>query len=658
MNNDSVAEQGRIQREHEVNMSLTTMSEMMFKGSMRKSEMRKEMIDKLNEVVDGLTECVKSANTIEELNAGLETKEIERYFDEHTKGVCRKYEDEFDHSKEEYEIQKAKRIWMIIFECVKGTVRDNWSMLKEREYRPRYENEARELTLLRRSNHEAMETGTEHGTDIQKECRACRDKVEDIITRSLRTKVLQENLSEKDRQITYVTRREDATRFQLRLMLTLTRKTTDLKTEEAVEDHLRGQKHLIYREVARIIRGTFNETDTNQLYLEICKLAVCQWKLQREVLLELMTGGDHSTSQEVEHSTSRDGSTLAGNQEPDTSMSCDGSHNHAHQKDEEVLPERTPDCESSSLLINYTIDRLFLDRPQGVSNHDDQICGVTTWNRMKRDSKIRSLLNKTEVTVRIIFNTRLNGDLRWMWYKLQGSVIMLNKLQGNLQAGSTSLKGNTLEELSFIRSESSINIQGREVGQDRESVMISRSINEQMLDVMSDDEETLPPGALTRKEHFRLVLDAMSDNEQESRNGRSSTSEPSQEDDQRERRMMLQDLKTLTEEQAVTTNLIKVTAASMKCWFTVMEDSMTLLMEQHEKTSRLIKSITNITNQVIINDVKETVKMTKGNDNIKQAIGKCKACKVDFLGPTCARDTSKTYYKKCSACYQPKPRRK
>ena len=86
MNNDSVAEPGRIQREHEVNMSLTTMSEMMFKGSMRKSEMRTEMIDKLNEVVDGLTECVKSANTTEELNAGLETKEIKRYFDENTKG--------------------------------------------------------------------------------------------------------------------------------------------------------------------------------------------------------------------------------------------------------------------------------------------------------------------------------------------------------------------------------------------------------------------------------------------------------------------------------------------------------------------------------------------------------------------------------------------
>ena len=100
MNNESVAEQGRIQREREVNMLLTTMSKMMFIGSTQQSEMRTKMIDQLNEVVDGLTECVKSANTTEELNAGLETKEIKRYFDEHTKGVCRKYEDEFDNSKE------------------------------------------------------------------------------------------------------------------------------------------------------------------------------------------------------------------------------------------------------------------------------------------------------------------------------------------------------------------------------------------------------------------------------------------------------------------------------------------------------------------------------------------------------------------------------
>ena len=118
------------------------------------------------------------------MNAGLETKEIKRYFDENTKGLCRKYEDEFDNSEEEYELQKAKWIWMNIFECVKGTVRDNWSMLKEREDRSRHENEARELTPLRRStmveklvknesNHEVMETGTEHGTDIQKECRTC-----------------------------------------------------------------------------------------------------------------------------------------------------------------------------------------------------------------------------------------------------------------------------------------------------------------------------------------------------------------------------------------------------------------------------------------------------------------------------------------------------
>jgi hypothetical protein len=65
MNNESVAEQGRLQREHEVNMLLTTMSKMMFIGSTRQSEMRTTMIDQLTEAVDGLTECVKSANTTE-----------------------------------------------------------------------------------------------------------------------------------------------------------------------------------------------------------------------------------------------------------------------------------------------------------------------------------------------------------------------------------------------------------------------------------------------------------------------------------------------------------------------------------------------------------------------------------------------------------------
>jgi hypothetical protein len=39
--------------------------------------------------------------------------------------------------------------------------------------------------------------------------------------------------------------------------------------------------------------------------------------------------------------------------------------------------------------------------------------------KMKRDSKVLTL-DAVENAVRIIFKTRLNGDLRWMWNKLQG----------------------------------------------------------------------------------------------------------------------------------------------------------------------------------------------------------------------------------------------
>ena len=91
-----------------------------------------DMINQLNEVFEGLNECTKSANTMKEVNAMLESGEIKMYFDEKTKEIGNKLEDEFDTSEEEYDLQKAKWIGMQIFECVKGMVLDNWFMLKER----------------------------------------------------------------------------------------------------------------------------------------------------------------------------------------------------------------------------------------------------------------------------------------------------------------------------------------------------------------------------------------------------------------------------------------------------------------------------------------------------------------------------------------------
>ena len=76
---------------------------------------------------------------------------------------------------------------------------------------------------------------------------------------------MKEHMTETTRQTTYVNHPEDAVRFQQRMMMALTRKTSGLRTEEAVDDMLREQKHFIYLNVARMIQGTLNGQDTNQL---------------------------------------------------------------------------------------------------------------------------------------------------------------------------------------------------------------------------------------------------------------------------------------------------------------------------------------------------------------------------------------------------------
>jgi hypothetical protein len=107
---------------------------------------------------------------------------------------------------------------------------------------------------------------TEHGTDLQKECRENRDKIEDITRKLLKGKIMKEHLTEIARQTTYVNHLEDAARFQQRIMMTITRKTSGLRTEEAVNEILRDQKQFIYLNVARMILGTLNGQDTNRLY--------------------------------------------------------------------------------------------------------------------------------------------------------------------------------------------------------------------------------------------------------------------------------------------------------------------------------------------------------------------------------------------------------
>ena len=56
------------------------------------------------------------------------------------------------------------------------------------------------------------------------------------------------------------------------------------------------QKQFIYLNAAKMIQGTSNGQDTNRVYIEVCKLAVCQWKLQMKVFREMNEEQRHDTN--------------------------------------------------------------------------------------------------------------------------------------------------------------------------------------------------------------------------------------------------------------------------------------------------------------------------------------------------------------------------
>jgi hypothetical protein len=81
-----------------------------------------ETINQLQEVVDGLNESTKTANTIEDVNAALEAGDTKAFFDEKTNRFGIKHDGAFDNQEEKDNMKKASSIVTKIFECVKGMV--------------------------------------------------------------------------------------------------------------------------------------------------------------------------------------------------------------------------------------------------------------------------------------------------------------------------------------------------------------------------------------------------------------------------------------------------------------------------------------------------------------------------------------------------------
>ena len=124
----------------------------------------------------------------------------------------------------------------------------------------------------------------EMGTNLENECRESKDKIENIIKDLLKDKAMKGQLTDTARQTAYVNSLEDATRFQQRMMMTVNRQISGLRTEEEVIKSLLEQKTIqfINANTAKMIKDNSSEQDNNRLkeaifgrlYREVCKLAM------------------------------------------------------------------------------------------------------------------------------------------------------------------------------------------------------------------------------------------------------------------------------------------------------------------------------------------------------------------------------------------------
>jgi hypothetical protein len=273
-------------------------------SSERKEEWIENVLNQVQGVTEQLKEMIKTANSIEEVHAALSSGETREFFDERTNRFNIKQDGELDNQENRENCEEASSMVNKQFECVKGMVQDNWIMQRDEEDRAKQaglNRPRRNVGSISKggSSTNSTEKGyqqTDLGMNLKKKCWESRDKIENIARELLKGKVMKEQLTETARQTAYINHLEDAARFQQKIMMTITRQTSGLRTEEAVNESLREQKQFIYLNAAKMIKGNSNGQDTNRLYIEVCKLAVCQWKLQMKVFREMNEERRHNTN--------------------------------------------------------------------------------------------------------------------------------------------------------------------------------------------------------------------------------------------------------------------------------------------------------------------------------------------------------------------------
>ena len=93
------------------------------------------MLYRVQDVVGTLFETTNLWNSIEEVHAALNSGEAREFFDVRTNRFNIKQDGELDNQENRENFEEASSMMDKLFECVKSTVQDNWSIQREEEDR-------------------------------------------------------------------------------------------------------------------------------------------------------------------------------------------------------------------------------------------------------------------------------------------------------------------------------------------------------------------------------------------------------------------------------------------------------------------------------------------------------------------------------------------
>jgi hypothetical protein len=103
--------------------------------SERTEDWKEKAFNQLQGIIEQLNETTKTADSIDEVNAALNSEETRRFFDERTRRFDIRHDEEFDNQEDRDNFEEASSIVSDLFECVKGMVQDTWIMQREEEER-------------------------------------------------------------------------------------------------------------------------------------------------------------------------------------------------------------------------------------------------------------------------------------------------------------------------------------------------------------------------------------------------------------------------------------------------------------------------------------------------------------------------------------------